>query len=1001
MLLVFTYYNASVSNTFIQSMKSVAANINHTPESALIILTDQIVPRKILAEVDKLFNSISISEPKQFLEERKSIQYVNSINFMEVLLLYPDYDRLYIDPNIVIVNQISIPKDTSLFFKQHTGIISTKLAFLKSGQQFATAFSTINNNGQFKLITDQLFTYVISNNFLIQKKLDTKHILSGKLFNASQLTDIPTSNIIAVDMTDSTQTGERVISAIHKITTKQKPIVLTTIRKKSEPINLITSIKNSVNTTPVVTKIAPNNRHTLDRIFEEVDRLSNNYTQLTEFTNPSLLTIIIPVYKNAPVLAICLESIMISTHGKYNLLVINDSPFDSEVDELGNKFGVLLNQANPYAQYVFLTNSENLGFIKTVNLGLSMATGDVILLNSDTIVSDSWTTRMLEHKASGKIASVTPLSNSAAQCSFPIQDINQTHYRDLKPELIDKVFSRLSVDCGQNSSTGIGFCMLMTQEALSEIGKFDDINFTLGYGEENDWCWRAVLAGYKNIIAPNIYVAHEHGTSFASVKNLAEVRMKNKNALVAKHPNYFSLISKYDNTQLSQLYQLLKYAIGYEYSRPIKKPVKLILGNSDLSEIQHSDTSLIRIVINNESFEVTSNDFMLKKTISFVRGENLIKFFIQLIDPSSVLVTDKSYLQIQEIKEQVKRISTKPVNSSIVVELPMYDTNSGGINRMKKLVLELPRYSATSGGILETLKLKNSLSKTYTAVARFQRLTEPVPMYFTNYTVGLPNSSFPSCDACITYSDTPYMSDLVALPQVKKVLIYMLSYGMSIDRERKNVKTPGVVVLCSTKKLEKAISADGVKVHRVGFAIEMNDMYVDENIERKNYLAIMYHPANDKRYTTAITIANDLYRRKKIDGVITFGTEYGYDTAMKPNGLIKHYSNANRTDIRKIFNSCKCFLMPSITEGLNLTPIESTLCGCPAVLVDGAIDEIFFDKQNCRIAESDNISDLLMYTLWVLDNFETCSIQFKTKMQTIISKYTWDKVVKNIMSHIC
>ena len=39
--------------------------------------------------------------------------------------------------------------------------------------------------------------------------------------------------------------------------------------------------------------------------------------------------------------------------------------------------------------------SKNSGFVETVNLGLTKTEGEVILLNSDVLVSDGWLDRLL------------------------------------------------------------------------------------------------------------------------------------------------------------------------------------------------------------------------------------------------------------------------------------------------------------------------------------------------------------------------------------------------------------------------------------------------------------------------------------------------------------------------------------------------------------------------------------------------------------------------------
>jgi len=335
------------------------------------------------------------------------------------------------------------------------------------------------------------------------------------------------------------------------------------------------------------------------------------------------------------------------------------------------------------------------------------------------------------------------------------------------------------------------------------------------------------------------------------------------------------------------------------------------------------------------------------------------------------------------------------LNGVIAVEIPKLDLTSGGIKRMLKLVLELPHCNITSsGGVRENLKLCENLP--LDVIIRFQKIDQEYPQLENKWTVGLPDQTFPKCNICITYSDNPYLDDLVNLPQVEKTYIYMLSYGMSIERERKNVHNKNVTVLCSTKKIEKLISDENVKVHRIGFALDMDEMYIDEKIKRKKYLALLYSSSEKKRYKKAVSIANFLYDNEKIDGVITFGETNKYDDFVHPKGLIKHFPNANRNEVREIFNECSCFLMPSISEGLNLTPIESTLCGCPAIICDGAIDEIFLNTVNCFIVPSDDVIIMSQTIIKILDNLNFYSNQFQIKMKDIVKNYTWDKVIHNL-----
>ena len=309
-----------------------------------------------------------------------------------------------------------------------------------------------------------------------------------------------------------------------------------------------------------------------------------------------------------------------------------------------------------------------------------------------------------------------------------------------------------------------------------------------------------------------------------------------------------------------------------------------------------------------------------------------------------------------------------------------------------KIIFELPFYSSTCGGVLSTIRLAKEMG----ADVRFQRLTDENPNNIgVNFTVGKPEL-FPACDWAISYSDNPHFSKLFTLRRIKRVGIFMQSYGMSITNERHNALNKKALVLCTTKKIEDAIIADGGTVHRIGHGFEMSNFY-DMKLDRRNYIAIMYHNMESKRYDTAVKVADMLYDNGVIDAVISFGKSEGYDKHKHPKGLKLHFSNANVQEVSAIFNVCKAYLMPSVSEGLNLTPIEATLCGCPSVICDGAIGDIFINRVNCLISESD-VDSLYKCVQDVVGNdFYNKSFYYKKSMESIITEIgSWSKVADNL-----
>ena len=66
-----------------------------------------------------------------------------------------------------------------------------------------------------------------------------------------------------------------------------------------------------------------------------------------------------------------------------------------------------------------------------------------------------------------------------------------------------------------------GFCMLLKRDVISTIGYFDEEAFPSGYGEEIDYCLRAVKAGLELPVADHTYVFHAESASYGHPRRKA------------------------------------------------------------------------------------------------------------------------------------------------------------------------------------------------------------------------------------------------------------------------------------------------------------------------------------------------------------------------------------------------------------------------------------------------------------------------------------------------
>ena len=248
------------------------------------------------------------------------------------------------------------------------------------------------------------------------------------------------------------------------------------------------------------------------------------------------IEIVVPIYNAVPDVRKCLDALQRHTPAIARVWLVDDASTDKDIAALLDTF-----DSRAHFDVRVLRNSVNLGFIGSVNRVLAQVKGDVLLLNSDAIITDGAVLAIARAaEAVPNAASITPWSNNAEICSFPNFCVNNSVPENLS-ERAQACMTLTPTD--PDLPTGVGFCMYMSQLALRRIGLFDAATFGRGYGEENDWCRRAAGFGMRNILCDNAFVAHTGGRSFAETGETPGG--ENLRRLVARYPSYHESVSQF------------------------------------------------------------------------------------------------------------------------------------------------------------------------------------------------------------------------------------------------------------------------------------------------------------------------------------------------------------------------------------------------------------------------------------------------------------------------
>jgi len=235
-------------------------------------------------------------------------------------------------------------------------------------------------------------------------------------------------------------------------------------------------------------------------------------------------SIIIPVFNQEKLTNACLESIKKNT-SDYEIIIIDNG-----------------------SQPVFIKpnycirNATNLGFPIAINQGIKKAQGDIIiLLNNDTVVSQHWAERLTEHLKDYDM--VGPLTNN-------ISGVQQITIGAIElPEKLDEVAEKIySTNTGHSNPYHrlVFFCVAIKREVINKIGLLDE-QFTPGNCEDDDYCLRAIEAGFKLGIAEDTFIYHKGSASKDSYGiEYSELLKKNILKLQTKwpHEKYNAIVQK-------------------------------------------------------------------------------------------------------------------------------------------------------------------------------------------------------------------------------------------------------------------------------------------------------------------------------------------------------------------------------------------------------------------------------------------------------------------------
>jgi GT2 family glycosyltransferase len=229
------------------------------------------------------------------------------------------------------------------------------------------------------------------------------------------------------------------------------------------------------------------------------------------------LSVIIVNYNVKYFLEQCLQSVIVASKNiESEIFVVDNNSVDGSVQMLNNNF----------PDINVIANKENVGFSKANNQAIKSAKGEyILLLNPDTIVEPDTFEKCIDymdkHPDTGGLG-VKMIDGKGkflpeSKRGFPTPMVAFYKIFGLsalfpKSKRIGKYhLGYLSEDDINNVEVLAGAFMLIRKTVIDKIGLLDEDYFM--YGEDIDYSYRIIKAGFKNVYFPKTRIIHYKGES--------------------------------------------------------------------------------------------------------------------------------------------------------------------------------------------------------------------------------------------------------------------------------------------------------------------------------------------------------------------------------------------------------------------------------------------------------------------------------------------------------
>ena len=242
--------------------------------------------------------------------------------------------------------------------------------------------------------------------------------------------------------------------------------------------------------------------------------------------------IVVPVSRGADAARRLIESVLAApVRTPYELVIVDDA---SPEPELAQYVRDLARRGR--ATLIQQTTHE--GYAAAINRAFARERErDKVVLQADALVAGDWLDRLVRHAGARGVGIVGTFTNAVGAATYPLPRTNNVLPEGYDVPGLDALFAHANAGQAVELPVLHGPCLYFRHECIAAVGLFDGAPLGSDYGSEIDFCLRAASAGFRRLLAGDVFVGHEGHVSYGA-QRARELDTRTQHALAKLYPAY-------------------------------------------------------------------------------------------------------------------------------------------------------------------------------------------------------------------------------------------------------------------------------------------------------------------------------------------------------------------------------------------------------------------------------------------------------------------------------